>query len=529
MKFLKPMYLFLFSSLFLSSALCFPRDIYFLSFIFLIPIIFFTDNNNLDFSKKKDVFKVFFMMFFFGFLFAIFSSVWVFSMYPLDWMNLGSSNLSFFIILSVIFFYGIIIATPTSFWIIFVYALKKSNLFFNAIIGASAWVFLEYTRSIFALLSVYGQESLFGPHYTNYSIAYSVFSVPVIKELLPVGGIYMTSFVVILINYFIYYSYLVVNNKTNNKNQIVFLGIIIVVITLFSSLYMREIREKDINRKEVIVSVVNTYLPASTSVNMEKLRRSTAINIVSKISTPHGIVVLPENLNIINPFNNITNEGMINKIKRNHLIIGSTRVGDYYAMYFFNPQNNDTKYYAKQLLMPIGEYSISWVRFLIKLTNNKEWLSFYDKSTSMAKKGNGIFLYNDEKNNVVISGGLCSENISPYIYRNETRAGASFLVNLSSRSDFHDGSPLLSRQTLAINTVRALENGRYLVTATNKDKSFVITDTGNIQDMSTTTEISSYFNSKIIVKDYITPFVRYGDYIVVISIATLIIGMVLSS
>ena len=517
--FLKSKITFFLSSFFISLAMCFPQTLSFLSIFFLIPILFYIDKNKLDFSKKKEVIKAWLMMFVFGFLFAIFSSFWFFDTYPLDWLN-GINNIFFslVIIFSILFIYSFIIAIPISFWILLIYKFKKENILVNAFLGASFWVLLEYFRYWFSVLSVYGNQLFWGPHYTNYSLAYSSYNIFFIKDLIPVGGIYLASFIIILINYFIYYLLFKINK--DNKKLIIALGIFMFVVISSSFLYMKSLRAT--GYKIVEVSVGNTYLLPGINFISQGYREKTSFNLVSEIKNKDGIVIIPENLNIIKPFLNSKDDSKVELIKRNNLIIGSSNFGDYFAMYFFNPQNGDVKYYPKQLLMPVGEYSISWMRFLIKLTNNKEWIDTYDNIEHFAKKGDGIFVYKDEKSGALISGGLCSENISPYIYRDETRSGANMLLNVASHGPFH-GSPLLFRQTVAINTVRALENGRYLVTATNKDKSFVITDDGNVQDISTSTKEYSYFNSQVKLKEYITPYVKYGDYVVL-----LLLGLILT-
>ncbi len=75
-----------------------------------------------------------------------------------------------------------------------------------------------------------------------------------------------------------------------------------------------------------------------------------------------------------------------------------------------------------------------------------------------------------------IGASICVEVIYPHLIADEVRHGASLLVNVSNLAWFHDS--VLSRQILAAAVFRAVENGRYLVLATNTGISAVIDPCG---------------------------------------------------
>ncbi len=81
-----------------------------------------------------------------------------------------------------------------------------------------------------------------------------------------------------------------------------------------------------------------------------------------------------------------------------------------------------------------------------------------------------------------VGGSLSLEVVYPQLIAAEVRRGASLLVNLADLSWFHNS--ILSRQLLAAAIMRAVENERYLVLATNTGISAVIDPSGCVTSSS---------------------------------------------
>ena len=77
---------------------------------------------------------------------------------------------------------------------------------------------------------------------------------------------------------------------------------------------------------------------------------------------------------------------------------------------------------------------------------------------------------------------ICAEIIYPHIVSTEVRRGANLLVNMSNLGWFHASS--LNRQMLAASVFRAIENGRYVVVASNTGISAVIDPAGMVKSQS---------------------------------------------
>lgn len=517
---------FLLAALLVSLAMDFPQTLWPFIFVCLTPILWYRETHALNFWNKREVWSVFLKMLTFGFIFAVASTPWFASTYPLTWLRINDPALSISIIVVIWAGFAMAMSLPMTLWIFCLYGLRTNNRFFGALIGASAWILLEYVRSWFVALSVYGQGVLFGPHHTYYSLAYVIAGAPVLRDMLPVGGMYLTSFVVVLINVALFDLSLAYKRGSRVGYQTINVWVLIVGIIVVSFVGMKSIRSTDKSGTQFTATVVNTYLPSTIDAQISKQKSAIAMGLIAQMNNPDGIIVLPENLNVMTPFINDT-KSATNPMSKDHLVIGSFPGMDSHNMYFFEPQTRRVLYYGKQLLMPIGEYSVAWVRFLIEQTHNDSWLSIYDKTTqNEPASGEGSMLYGDRTiKDLVLAGSICAENISPYIYQDETRLGATVLLNIASLSPFRN-SQTLSRQTIAIDTTRALENGRYFIVASNDNRSFVVRDTGDIENITNGQEVNSFFNAGIQTKNYITPYVNYGDYILYFAFAVLLVAVV---
>ncbi len=507
----KDIFPFLFSGILLGLTMFHLQNMWWLVFFFLIPILIYFDScatgNGLLKSKKNFV-----LMFLFSFAFTFISTLWICTSLSLDWLHLENKVVSILIIIGVWLSAVCIMCLPIAFWGVGECVLRGFSPLQHALIGSSLWIALEYVRSWGVVFGIYGDQALLGPHHTYYSLAHALPAAPFLNELIPVGGVYLGSFIIIIINYFFYYLFF----KKIKWTNLFFLGFLPLAIVSVCVITMDNIR-KNADAVASQISLINSYYPITknTAEVMEKARNS--YEYIKQLGNTGNIIVLPENFDVLEQFNDDSSE------KENYwasttVVIGSFTGNSSYNLFFLSPKTKEISYYQKQLLMPVGEYGIFWVQFLIKTFSTDGWIEKYVDIYGKKKKGKGPYVFqNIEPSNHKIAGSLCSENISPYIFRDATRLGAQLLVNSGSHAPFHD-SKLLFRQTLAINSLRALETGRYVVTALNHNPSFVISDKGIVMDIFDSKELIASKDIMIEFQSYITPYTKYGDIIVYLCI-----------
>jgi apolipoprotein N-acyltransferase len=354
------------------------------------------------------------------------------------------------------------------------------------------------------IAGLYSPGISLSPHYTYFSIGYSVYNISLFKELLPAGGIYLASFVILLVNYFIYF---VLFKKDRRPMQALLLISLVVLIVLASNILRNKIRTDGVT-KEILVG--NAKFASSNDMEKEMQKGDAAIEAINYYlfeDTASGtqVFILPENFDVYNEFAKWNERGK-NIFLKDVLVVGSYS-NNHEKMYYLDSQKKTAGIYEKQILMPIGEYS-PWFMTLIKKVFYGDTLPWRNVESG---KTPSVFSYNDFK----FGSSICSENVSPYIFSSEVRGGANVILNLASHAPF-SGSKLLDEQTLVGNTTRALETGRYVVTATNYGTSFVIDDIGNaiyLQKHNKEGEFE-FSKQKIKLLTYKTPYVIFGDYIV---------------
>ena len=119
---------------------------------------------------------------------------------------------------------------------------------------------------------------------------------------------------------------------------------------------------------------------------------------------------------------------------------------------------------------------------------------------------------------------ICYEVIFPAEVRDFTRAGAQFLVNITNDAWFgRSGAPY---QHLAMATLRAVENGTYLVRAANTGITAIIAPSGEILS-ETPLFTEAAMTGTIRLRQGQTPYSRYGDVFAWVCVLCVVAGCLL--
>lgn len=140
----------------------------------------------------------------------------------------------------------------------------------------------------------------------------------------------------------------------------------------------------------------------------------------------------------------------------------------------FSPAKPKESIYAKQLLTPVGE-SLPFVLNQVKQKSDAK--NFEIKSFDASTKTKLVdSVFGD------IGIAISNEVIYPKLMADRARRGASLFVVAANLGWFHNSS--LNRQLLACATLRAVENKRYLILATNTGISSIIDPAGVVSSRS---------------------------------------------
>ena len=178
-------------------------------------------------------------------------------------------------------------------------------------------------------------------------------------------------------------------------------------------------------------------------------------------------------------------------------IFGQTEAGIHNSIVSLG---NGSGLYHKQKLVPFGEY-VPLRSVLSSL------LQIFELPMSSLEKGpSGQYLL--QAGDYTLAPFICYEVVYPDFVRNHAHR-ADFLVTISNDTWF--GASWGPLQHLEMAAMRALENGRYVVRATNNGVSAIIDEKGNI--VSRTEQFTeATLEGEVQKFDGVTPFSHWGSY-----------------
>jgi len=454
----------------------------------LVPLFIFLN------SKEVSVRRAFKGGYLAGLIFLSHVFAWSFDAWPLNWLGIDNKILALFL---VIFLWMILIGFLALFFGFFSLAYRQCRRKGIAMLLAAPalWIVFEYARSWGLGILLAGKESLLGPHWTFGNLAYLLAQNQSARWLASYGGIYLISFLVVLINvlFFLYFK---------KSKKIVFSIAILILLSYFLPI--------GTNTREGVftkVAVLQTNFPSVLRLDRETelARFQLQRNLIQGIEDV-DILVLPENANFLSQpaardtLNQLTDQEFF--------VVDSEKT----VAILYDIKKGSVDHYQKMLLVPYGDYFpyfLEWSGNLI----NEGWVERIKE-----KRGR-------QKGEVLSRQGIlfCSEAISPLLYRQTRQQGADILFNLGSLA-FARGSKILDSQTQAMLQMRAAENGAYLIRSTNFGTSYIIDRTGKIIKKTSNTE-NQILLGEIVQNQQKTLYTEYGDWI----LAAALLGLTFSA
>lgn len=191
------------------------------------------------------------------------------------------------------------------------------------------------------------------------------------------------------------------------------------------------------------------------------------------------------------------------------------------SAFLFSPEGRIIGRYDKVRLLPFNEYYpfrgvIRWPSWIVSPT----------MKDSLPGKTFSLFAMDGLRFGVLI----CWENYFPEHFREMALLGADFIVSMSNDS-FTDSLPA-RRQMLAMNVLRAAENGIFVLRTTPKGISAAIAPSGRIiekvQDAGGRTEVKGYLTKTISPAPGTTFYLRHGNVFLAVITASLVLAFAAS-
>jgi len=506
-----------------------PFSLKFLPFFALLPLFFFLNFKNKGPAREASgrmrwvgcsLKKSFLAGFLTGLIFLGGIMFWFFDVFPLDWVGIDINILGFFILF---FSWFLTILISSSFIGLFSlgYIFFSRRNFWDILLVPSLWVIFEYLRAWSFGFLWWGKESLLGPHWTFGNLAYSLVQNQNFKSISSIGGIYLVSFLFILINILLFILIKKIIKTDSPLNRIVYFLIILGIVGLISATYFFSFSKKiDEENQKLEIAVLQTQIPSFFRSSEETLKEKFQIQqqLLEEALQLHpslDIIVFPEGANFLRQENSkkILAE---HSFQKETFIIDSASIGSFEGIKsiatFYSTQKGSLAHYQKILLSPVGEY-LPYILEVPAEIINKKWVKKFERTRGQ-KRGQELIVFSGANG---WRGGIffCSETLSSNFHREIADKGAEIFFNLGSLS-FSHGSKNLDSQTQAMLQFRAAENGKYLVRATNYGSSYIINENGEIIKKTPNFENQVLFG-KVSPISKKTPYTTYGDWVLILA------------
>ncbi len=466
------------SGLLLGLSFNYAQYIWFISLVAIVPFFFVLDR--LVVHTKK----AFLLGWLFGSAFLGTVLIWFWQTLPLDWLGVDSALLGTGIVfvswasLTAVFalFFGL--AT-------FLFCKSRKRNFFDIFLITFIWVFFEYLRMWGYAILTFGEESLFGPHFSVGFVGYVLSENYSLLQFANIGGVYTLSAIVVIVNSVLFWifsqkEYLIRKKLISSVVFVIMLGVISAVLAYAPDTY------KDSSRVIKVATIHTSFSSVAGSKNNKISVVKRLFEDIRDSGESPDIIVLPEDIRFLTTLkrNKELNSFMYDIFGDTEtLIIDSSRmfneIGEVKSrIHYYNTRTKESVADEKQFLLPYGEYTPLLYKYFLTLIGQKDLVKRLDDRRGYTKGDNErvVASFKDIK----IGALFCSEALSPSLYRNLTnKYGADILVNLSSQSWFH-GSKIIYNQTKAVAKVHAVKNKRAFIQSGNMSPAFILNSSGEI-------------------------------------------------
>lgn len=457
-----------FSGILTGLTVCFPA-IGVLEWISLIPA--FVVMLRLCTDGKHKLVSVYFYGLFFYMCYFVTAWHWFFSMYPLDFTELGRAEALAVILLAVL---GIPLIQSLSFALTFLFssllskttAVKKFPLMLPFAVAA-LWTVLEWSETLFWIGVPWARLSIGQTELLTQVQSASLF------------GCYFVTFLLVAVNCLAAYALLFADVR---KLCVTVAASLLIGNTLFGAVSLFANSMTDLDSEPIRVAVIQGNI-SSTEKWGEDWYSVTVTKYVDLIDKAAGdgaeLVILPETVFPIYIEDSVMTQELLSKSAKGNnitILVGTmtrdenNRQRNIVIVIDAEGEIHYDNYYSKRHLVPFGEY----VPHRDLLTVLFPPLANISMLSDDIVPGDSASVYTNEKYSV--GAAICFDSIYESLLRDSANSGAEILSISTNDSWFSDSAGVYMHEAQA--KLRAIETGRYVLRAANTGVSAIISPTG---------------------------------------------------
>ncbi len=423
-----------------------------LIFISLIPFITVIINT----SEKKEAIKYGFILGASTYLLLLY---WIIPTLLNGGVNLLLSTVALFLLSLILSFEFII-------WSYFIYIAKNCSVNMFIYIAPALMVLIEFIKI---------QITKYIPYFPWFSFSYTQWNNPYILNLSSVGGMYIITFIIVLINA-LFATIITIKDKKSKIKRTIIAFLIIIISISYGRIKQNDIKNIiESSNKTIKIAIIQPSIDFYKKWNQEyineiKFKIEKLLNEVS-VKNP-DLIIWPENslygwIDDEEVFTWLCNN--IKKTKTYNIIGSVSKINQKHVSLYLLDENCKIKgEYHKRLLVPFGEY-VPFRKFIGKFVDVITGLGEFEKGDFKQKP----LIFKDYK----IGATICYENIFDYLFYPDD--DIDFFVNITNDGWYLDTSA--PYQHFVTSILRACENQRTLIRSANNGISAVIYPDGSIK------------------------------------------------
>lgn len=347
------------------------------------------------------------------------------------------------------------------------------------------WVLTEIARMWSFAITTWGQQSLFGPHFSAASLGYALTESHTLLRIAYPLGIDALNLVVASIAVALALAPTLFKEREERVFLVSQMALALTLCCLPSvAASSATLTDAPPLRFAIIAENIDDVRDVSTHTLVTQLLAE-----VAAARPPVDVVVLPEEFSLTSIFwsKDEASRFISHHFGEREVLILNTRNELYpedernenpesKKLIYDSTTRGEVGRYVKQMLMPLGEYAPALTKTFFSIVQDPE-LQLYIEDVSTAApppRGTSVTSFRG----VTIGGLLCSDMLSPHLYRSLVRDhGARVLVNLSNHFWFHGSRPLYWK-TIQMARVHAVQNRTPILVSNNVAPSFALDSTG---------------------------------------------------
>lgn len=410
-------------------------------------------------------------------------TVWFLNVLPLDFLGILTPSVQVIAVVMTWLYVSISLGMPIALISALLWWMRKSVLF--PFFAMFFWSLGEVGRMWCFAVTTWAPQSLLGPHFSAASIGYPLAENNYLLQLSrPFGVNALNAFVALIAGVA---AQGIAQREWRHAGRHLSIVGVLLLLPLGESFFTKESRASGEKlRFAIIAENLDEVRDFDTHVSVAE-----RLTEVSEAIPPVDVILLPEEFSLTSIFwsRSEAEAFMKRHFGDREVLILNTR-NDLFPAEEDNRQAEPKKLvyesttageqarYVKLNLMPLGEYAPAFTRTFFSLINDRQLHEYIDSVRAYAPPGTTTQAA--DYRGVRIGGLLCSDILSPWLYRSlATDGGAQVLVNLANQFWFH-GSRALYWKTLQMAKVHAAQNRLPLMLANNLAPSFALDKWGRV-------------------------------------------------